>query len=306
MPSFKSLGAAIAIASALLAISAPASAQTRTWVSGTGDDMNPCSRTSPCRTFAAAISKTATNGVINCIDNAGYGSVTITRSMTIDCHENLASVLVGDTAGIVVNITGADPKDTLKTARLRNIDISGSGGSGQGINILAGSAVIVEDVTITQVSKQGINDVRSEGGTLLSVKNTTIANNAGVGISAAATATNAVVLDNVHSIKNTYGIAIAKNNSVTVNRSVLAGNSTAGLQADPSSQLMLDNSVVSNNLTGISSSSSVAFANTDVTFNGTGITGTTTSFGNNRIFGNTIAGVAPTAAGAAAPALGQQ
>src|SRR5450631_749778 len=119
MPSFKSLGAAIAVASALLAISAPASAQSRSWVSGTGDDMNPCSRTAPCRTFAAAISKTATNGFINCIDNAGYGSVTITRSMTIDCHENLASVLVGDTAGITVNITGADPKDTLKTARLR-------------------------------------------------------------------------------------------------------------------------------------------------------------------------------------------
>lgn len=254
MPVNKSLWTALAVASSLFAISAPAHAQSRTWVSGTGDDMNPCSRTAPCRTFAAAISKTATNGFINCIDNAGYGSVTITRSMTIDCHENLASVLVQDTAGITVNITGADPKDTLKTARLRNIDIAGSGGSGQGINIIAASAVIVEDVTITEVSKQGINDARSEGGTLLSVKNTTIANNAGVGIAAVATATNAVVLDNVHAIKNTFGVAIAKNNSVTINRSVLAGNSTAGVEADPSAQLMLDNSVVSNNLTGISSS----------------------------------------------------
>jgi len=175
------------------------------------------------------------------------------------------------------------------------------------LNVYYGDFRAVEDVTITQVSKQGINDVRSEGGTLLSVKNTTIANNAGVGIVAAATATNSVVLDNVHSFKNTYGLAIAKNNSVTANRSVFAGNSASGVQADASALLMLDNSVLSSNAVGLSASGGlVAFGNTDITFNGTGITGTTTSFGNNRIFGNTIAGIVPTPAGVAAPALGQQ
>src|SRR3954470_13490562 len=105
MQTYQSFGAALAVASALFAISAPAQAQTRSWVSAVGDDMNPCSRTSPCRTFAAAIGKTATNGIINCIDNGGFGSVTITRSMTIDCHEALGSVLLGDSGtGIAINI----------------------------------------------------------------------------------------------------------------------------------------------------------------------------------------------------------
>jgi hypothetical protein len=290
-----------------LAISAPAHAQSRTWVSGIGDDANPCSRSAPCRTFAAAIAKTMTNGTINCLDNAGYGTVTITRSMTIDCHENLGSVLVGETAGILVNIPTGDPKDPLRTARLRNIDIVGAGVGSQGVSILSAAAVIVEELAVTGVTKQGISDTRTEGGTLLVVKNTTIANNGGVGIGVAATQTNNAVLDNVHAIKNAFGVAIAKGNSVTINRSVFAGNSTSGIQADPGAQLAVDNSVLSYNGAGISTGGGpIALANTDITFNSTGLSGATISFGNNRIFGNAAAGVAPTPAGAPAPALGQQ
>jgi len=49
-----------------LLLQTPAHAQAvRTWVSGTGDDANPCSITSPCRTFAGAISKTQAGGVIS-------------------------------------------------------------------------------------------------------------------------------------------------------------------------------------------------------------------------------------------------
>jgi hypothetical protein len=296
---------AAAVAASLFAISAPAHAQTRTWVSGLGDDANPCSRTAPCRTFAAAIGKTAANGTINCLDPGGYGTVTITKSMTIDCHETLGSILVGsDTPGIVINIT--DPKDALRTVRLRNLDISGAGVGGLGISILAAAAVIVEDLEITGLLKNGISDTRAEAGTLLVVKNTTVANNAGVGIAVAATQTNNAVLDNVHAIKNAFGVAIAKGNSVVINRSVFTANVTAGVEADPSAQLTVDNSVVSNNATGVSAGGTVALANTDITFNGTGISGVTTSFGTNRIFGNTSAGTAPTAAGAPAPALGQQ
>jgi hypothetical protein len=65
MQKAKSFGAAIAVTSALFAISAPAHAQTRTWISAAGDDGFPCSRTAPCKTFAGAISKTAVNGIIN-------------------------------------------------------------------------------------------------------------------------------------------------------------------------------------------------------------------------------------------------
>src|ERR1700716_1172328 len=87
--------------------SAPAQAQaTRTWVSGVGDDVNPCSRTAPCKTFAGAISKTAINGEINCLDPGGFGAVTITKSISIDCSEVFASVLVSGTNGTVISGAG--------------------------------------------------------------------------------------------------------------------------------------------------------------------------------------------------------
>src|SRR3954452_21407290 len=125
MQKVKSFSAAIAIASALFAFAAPAHAQaTRTWVSGVGNDADPCSRTAPCKTFAGAISKTAINGIINCIDSGAYGTVTITKSITIDCHDVFASILSNQDSpnGIVINV-GADPKDPWRTVRLRNIDI---------------------------------------------------------------------------------------------------------------------------------------------------------------------------------------
>src|SRR5262249_59046911 len=81
----------------------PAHAQaTRTWVSGVGDDANPCSRTAPCKTFAGAISKTAAAGEIDCLDPGGFGAVTITKSITIDCSETFGSVLVSGTNGILI------------------------------------------------------------------------------------------------------------------------------------------------------------------------------------------------------------
>src|SRR5215510_10288491 len=102
---------------------APAHAQaTRTWVSGVGDDANPCSRTAPCKTFAGAISKTALNGEINCLDPGGFGAVTITKSITIDCHEVFASILFSGTNGINIPFNNFAANDVRKTVRLRNIN----------------------------------------------------------------------------------------------------------------------------------------------------------------------------------------
>src|SRR5204863_3525834 len=81
---------------------------TRTWVSGVGDDVNPCSRTAPCKTFAGAISKTAEGGEIDPLDPAGYGTVTITKAMTIDggTGSGWGSILASGVASAVnVNIT---------------------------------------------------------------------------------------------------------------------------------------------------------------------------------------------------------
>src|SRR5213595_1412690 len=100
----------------------PASAQaTRTWVSGVGDDANPCSRTAPCKTFAGAISKTANGGEINCLDPGGFGGVTITKAITIKCHYTEGGVLVSGTNAIVVNAPSTD------SVTLRGLDINGLG-----------------------------------------------------------------------------------------------------------------------------------------------------------------------------------
>src|SRR5690349_12599617 len=92
-----------------LLYAAPAQAQaSRTWVSGVGNDANPCSRTAPCKTFAGAISKTAANGEINCLDPGGFGVVTITKAITIACDGVTAGVLASLTNGIIVNAGAND------------------------------------------------------------------------------------------------------------------------------------------------------------------------------------------------------
>ena len=125
---------------------APSYAQaTRTWVSGVGDDVNPCSRTAPCKTFAGAISKTSAGGEISVLDPGGYGSVTITKGITISGDGSLASVLNSGVNGVIVNVTSAPD-----TVILRNISINGAGTSPglDGVRYLAGGRVIVENVTI--------------------------------------------------------------------------------------------------------------------------------------------------------------
>src|SRR5437868_5822612 len=110
----------LATGALLSLLSAPAHAQaTRTWVSGVGDDANPCSRTAPCKTFAGAISKTAANGLIDCLDPGGFGSVTITKSITIDCEETFAGILAAGTNGINVPTAGI-------TVNLRGLSIEGA------------------------------------------------------------------------------------------------------------------------------------------------------------------------------------
>src|ERR1700733_1226396 len=118
----------------------PASAQAaRTWVSGVGDDVNPCSRTAPCKTFAGAISKTTTNGEIDCLDPAGFGVVTITKSITIDCHQTLGSILNTGTNGITIAFDSFATTDVRKDVRLRGLSIQGSDSGIIGIRIIGSS-----------------------------------------------------------------------------------------------------------------------------------------------------------------------
>jgi hypothetical protein len=120
----------------------PAAAQaTRTWVSGVGDDANPCSRTAPCKTFAGAISKTAASGEINCLDPGGFGAVTITKSITIDCGGTFGSILASGTNGVNVNGAGIN-------VILRNLSINGVVSGLVGINFIAGASLTLDNVTV--------------------------------------------------------------------------------------------------------------------------------------------------------------
>ncbi|MEA2991949.1 MAG: hypothetical protein QOD40_869 [Alphaproteobacteria bacterium] len=304
--------AVAATALSLFAVSAPAHAQaTRTWVSGVGDDLNPCSRTAPCKTFAGAISKTFINGEIDCLDPGGYGAVTVTKSITIDCTGTFGSILASGTTGVTISIpVGAN--DPFRTVRLRGLSINGTGSSGtigtrtgvRGVRILDAAVVEIEDTVISDFVTNGISDARTSTGGKLMIRNSVIRDVTGSAISAAGANPNNVSIENVHAINSAFGVAAATGNKVSIARSVFSGNTTAGVEGDPGSQIGLENSLVSGNATGLSSNGTMSLSNTSIFFNTTGITGATTSFGNNRIFGG-AAGTVPTV-GAPTTDHGQQ
>src|SRR5258706_11766027 len=129
----------------------PASAQaTRTWVSGVGDDANPCSRTAPCKTFAGAISKTSPGGDIDCLDPGGFGQVTITKALTINCDQ-VGGILGTSGSAIVINAT---PSTDVVT--IRALDLQGVGLGTNGINILSAKAVHLVDMNIYGFSANGV------------------------------------------------------------------------------------------------------------------------------------------------------
>jgi hypothetical protein len=164
---------------------------TRTWVSGVGDDINPCSRTAPCKTFAGAIAKTAVGGEINAIDSGGFGSVTITKSITIDGNGVMASILASGTTGITVNITSSG--DTAKSVRIRGLAINGAGTGLYGIRVMAASRVTIEDSVIDGFTSDGVN-IAAPGAQVF-ISNSRIRNNAGSGINVASAAGQAAISD---------------------------------------------------------------------------------------------------------------
>ncbi len=297
---------------ALFALSAPAHAQaTRTFVSGVGNDADPCSRTAPCKTFAGAISKTFINGEIDCLDPGGFGTLTITKSITIDCTGTLGSVLASGTNGFNINIP-VSANDPFRTVRLRGLTVNGTGASGtigtrtglKGVSITQAATVIIEDTVISDFSQQGVVDARATGGKLL-IRNSVIRNNTLAGIVVASTSGSTASIENVHSLNNGQGLATANLNKVSIVRSVFAGNTAAGIESDAGGQVGVDSTVATGNNIGVQNSGTMSVSNSEISFNTTGASGAFTSFGNNRIFGNSLAGTAPTV-GAATTAHGEQ
>src|ERR1700731_5009600 len=153
---------------------APAHAHAaRTWISGVGNDANPCSRTAPCKTFAGAISKTAAFGEINVLDPGGFGGVTITKSITLRADHVEAGVLVAGTNGINVNLPGATDRVLLE-----GLDIEGLGSGINGVNISGNGTPTIVRCRISQFTGNGVTMVGVSGARVI-VENSIVTNNAG-------------------------------------------------------------------------------------------------------------------------------
>jgi hypothetical protein len=166
---------AITLLFAVLSLLVPMQAfaqATRTWVSGVGDDANPCSRTAPCKTFAGAISKTAAGGEINVLDPGGFGAVTITKSISIIANGVEGGVLVSGTNGIVVNVLATDK------VLLEGLDIEGLGTGLNGIDIVGGGKITIRKCSIRNFTQNGINIAGTSGARAV-IEDTLLLNNAG-------------------------------------------------------------------------------------------------------------------------------
>lgn len=232
----KSIGFAIA-AFFFFSLNNGAHAQaTRTWVSGVGDDANPCSRTAPCKTFPGAISKTAAHGEINCLDPGGFGGVTITKSITIDCSQTQGGLLVAGTNAIIVAAGAAD------VIVLRGIDIEGVGTGVSGIHFSTGGQLHVHNSIIRNfntASSFGINFVPSNNASLF-VSDTHIVNNGvganggGIRIRPTGAASAVAMLNRVTAAGNSFGIIADSAGttsavSVAIRESVVTGSPNNGI-----------------------------------------------------------------------------
>lgn len=268
----------------------------RTWVSGVGDDANPCSRTAPCKTFAGAISKTAPGGEIDALDPGGFGALTITKAITIDGGGGqVASVLVAGTNGIVVQ---AGPNDVVI---LRNLRINGIGSGFNGIQFNSGKDLNIENCFIFGFTQNGINITLGASGSA-HIINTFVKNNGGVGIRAATTAGVAsVVVDSSFVILNNIGVEAAQHAHVIVSRTLASKNAADGMKSDDAAtsdaQLTVSFSDSNLNTNGVTATTggtaNVAFSNiglnTTCGLNNAGGTSFFT-FGNNRLTGTNFCG----------------
>ena len=264
----------------LLTVSVAARAQaTRTWVSGVGDDANPCSRTAPCKTFAGAISKTATGGEINVLDPGGFGGVTITKSITISSDRFEAGVLVSGTNAIIVNAP------ITANVVLRGLDIEGLGTGLAGIKVLAAGSVHVENCTINNFTQVGIDFVPASATVMtgqLHVSNTIVRNSqgassGGIRVKPGANVTALATIENTQLRNNQFGLRVEDNSKVTAKNTIAAGNTGAGFLAVSNVTgvtLNLDGCVTVGNANGIKAdnpNAMVRFNNCTIIGNATGI-----------------------------------
>jgi hypothetical protein len=299
------------VAATAFGYAAPASAQaTRTWVSGVGDDVNPCSRTAPCKTFAGAISKTAAGGEINCLDPGGFGAVSIIKSMTISCPYTEGGALAGGN-GITVNMPA-----TTDVTYIRGLDIFGVSPPSNGIRFVNQGSLHIEDSVIRRfnaASSAGISWAPTGANTELFISNTLVADNGngatggGIVLDPGATGGGKVTMRNVRVVNNAnagilidvVGSTTALGLFVTIDGAVVSGNAdgiralhTVGSQG---MTVQVNNSDISNNsgtgILGDGPAATIRVGNSTISGNATGVNrlngSAVKSWGDNRLNANT-------------------
>jgi hypothetical protein len=283
---------------------APAHAQaTRTWVSGVGDDANPCSRTAPCKTWAGAIAKTTAGGEIDALDPGGFGGLTITKSITLDGGGGqVASVLVAGTNGIVV-AAGSTDVIVIKNLRFQGLLGNGSAPGNAGINgisVSSAAQVVIENCEIYGFNSNGINVSVGTNNTLVQVLRSQLINNA-VGLSATASSGGLALVQVYNSTfvgTNTGGTSTQGGALAGANSNVTIGYSnfqdlTYGGQVQSGGVLVMDNSFIFTGTAVQTNASTTAYANNN-SYYGNGPLcnggGTLKTAGNNKLGGNATTG----------------
>jgi hypothetical protein len=271
---------------------------TRTWVSGVGDDANPCSRTAPCKTFAGAISKTAAGGEIDALDPGGYGGVTITKAITINGRGTLASSLVSLSPGIVIN-AGANDVVTLK-----HLEVVGLGTGTYGIRLIAGKALYLHDVEVKGFSgSPGVGLMIAATGARVTANNSSFNENV-YGILASGAGNKVAVTNSTLDGNTAIGVvANGLNGSVTLRNVSIQGTGAAnnlGVQGQYGSRITLDRCLITGNQIGVqddgggSGGSYIRVSNSEITENETGLSATNTgqivSNGTNIVMDNSTDG----------------
>ncbi len=248
----------IGLALPFLAASPTQAAAARTWVSGTGDDANPCSRTAPCQTFQGALAKTTPGGEINCVDAGQFGLVTITFSLTISCEAGTAGILAtGLFSGVVINAAATD------VVTLRGLDIDGQGNGDFGIVIQTAKAVHVEKCAIRNFRQHsgsaGIATASSSATVFLFVSDTVISDNFTGGYFPSSGGFKVASLKNVTITGSTFHGMILPHSNVYVNvtKSTISGNGASAVIANAASTTVnIDRSTIANNALGLAAGDS--------------------------------------------------
>ena len=282
-----------ALASLLLlyAFTLLASAQaTRTWVSGVGDDANPCSRTAPCKTFAGAISKTAAGGEISALDPGGFGAVTITKAITINGDGDLAGILVAGTNGITIAAGASD------VVILRSLSIAGVNSGLDGVRLNSAAQLVIENSTIYGFTQNGVNVNLSQSGNVVLNNVSITGNTAATGLHVNGSSGTVNVTVNKCSFTGLATGVDALYGSTDIQNSVISQNSSYGVLAEGGSVTLESNLLAGNGVAAqAQTGATVRLSNNDVFDNGTGFGcggGTLASAGNNKKGGNVGGGTA--------------